>query len=144
MREVILRLASEHDPSLDRHLLALLLAEIEVIDELPLYLPEARDPKIQTVTSSLLERPSDSRSLEAWARELSLSPRTLIRRFQKETGMTFRQWRRQARLLVALEKLAAKEPVTSVAYDVGYDGLSAFIEAFREAFGVTPGQYFRD
>ncbi len=144
MREVILRIASEHDQRLDEHLFALLLAEIEVMDALPLYLPEPADPKIKVITSTLFCAPADDRTLEDWAAELNLSPRTLIRRFQAETGMTFRQWRRQARLLVALERLAAKEPVTSVAYDVGYEGLSAFIEAFREAFGVTPGQYFRD
>ncbi len=144
MREIIFRLVSEHDARQDQHLLALLLAEIEVIDELPLHLPEPHDSKVRTITSRLLDTPADARTLEDWAAELNLSPRTLIRRFQGETGMTFRQWRRQARLLMALECLAAKEPVTSVAYDVGYDGLSAFIEAFRHAFGVTPGQYFRE
>lgn len=143
MREVILRLASEHDERQDRHLIALLLAEIEVIDALPLHLPQPADPKIRMITSTLFSAPADSRTLEDWAVETNLSPRTLIRRFQAETGMTFRQWRRQARLLAALERLAAREPVTSVALDVGYDGLSAFIEAFRQAFGVTPGQYFR-
>lgn len=144
MREIIFRLASDHDARQDQHLLALLLAEIEVINVLPLHLPEPGDPKIKIITRTLYDAPADDRTLEDWAAELNLSPRTLIRRFQAETGMTFRQWRRQARLLVALERLAAKEPVTSVAYDVGYEGLSAFIEAFRQAFGVTPGQYFRD
>lgn len=144
MREVIFRLASDHDARQDPHLLALLFAEIAVIDELPLHLPEPRDPKIRGITRILFDAPADTRTLEEWAAELNLSPRTLIRRFQAETGMTFRQWRRQARLLVALELLAAGQPVTSVAYDVGYDGLSAFIEAFRQAFGVTPGQYFRE
>lgn len=144
MREIIFRLASGHDERQDPHLLALLLAEIEVIDELPLHLPEPHDPKIKIITHTLSGAPADTRTLEAWAAELHLSPRTLIRRFQAETGMTFRQWRRQARLLLALERLAANEPVTSVAYDVGYDGLSAFIEAFRQAYGVTPGKYFRE
>lgn len=144
MREIIFRLVSDHDARQDQHLLALLLAEIEVIDELPLHLPEPRDLKVRIITNRLLDTPADARTLEEWAAELNLSPRTLIRRFKGETGMTFRQWRRQARLLMALERLAAKEPVTTVAYDVGYDGLSAFIEAFRHAFGVTPGQYFRE
>ena len=143
MREVIVRIASDHDPRLDTSLLALLLAEIETIDALPLHLPEPADPRIQIVTNALLAQPADDRALEGWAAELGLSPRTLIRRFQAETGMTFRQWRRQARLLAALERLAAGEAVTSVAYGVGYDGLSAFVEAFRQAFGTTPGKYFR-
>jgi AraC-like DNA-binding protein len=31
-----------------------------------------------------------------------------------------------------------------VALDLGYSSVSAFIEAFRKAFGVTPYRYFRD
>ena len=55
--------------------------------------------------------------------------------------MTFRQWRRQARLLAALERLTAGEPVTSVAMAIGYESTSAFIAAFREGFGETPKRY---
>ncbi|WP_282606638.1 helix-turn-helix domain-containing protein [Pelagibius sp. Alg239-R121] len=143
MREIIIRMGSDRDRRQDQHLLALLLSEIETIDVLPLYLPEPGDLKVRRITRALLAKPADEHSLEDWAELLGISPRTLIRRFQAETGMTFRQWRRQARLLAALEYLAAGAPVTSVAYDVGYEGLSAFIEAFRQAFGMTPGQYFR-
>ncbi|NMC48764.1 MAG: helix-turn-helix transcriptional regulator [Desulfovibrio sp.] len=56
--------------------------------------------------------------------------------------MTFRIWRRQARLLAALRKLAAGEPVTAVALDLGYESQSAFIAMFKRALGVTPGRYF--
>lgn len=142
IREVILRIASDHDPSLDAALLSLLLAEIQAIDVLPLHLPEPSDSNVRSITTALLADPADDRGLDDWASLLGLSPRTLIRRFQSETGMTFRQWRRQARMLAALELLAAGEPVTKVAFDVGYDGLSAFVEAFRQTFGTTPGKYF--
>lgn len=143
VREVILRIASGHDPRLDAALLTLLLAEIEAIDVLPLYLPEPADSDLRRITGALLSDPADGRGLEDWATVLGLSPRSLIRRFQAGTGMTFRQWRRQARLLAALEHLAAGMPVTKVAYEVGYEGLSAFVEAFRQTFGVTPGKYFQ-
>jgi AraC-like DNA-binding protein len=56
--------------------------------------------------------------------------------------MTFRQWQRQARLLAALVKLAQREPVTTIALDLGYDSPSAFIHAFRQALGTTPRRYF--
>ena len=42
---------------------------------------------------------------------------------------------------VALESLAAGQPVTAVALDAGYGNTSAFIALFRQVFGVTPGQY---
>ena len=57
--------------------------------------------------------------------------------------MSFGAWRRQLRLLRALERLAAGEPVTTVALALGYDSTSAFIAMFRRNLGRTPGSYFR-
>jgi len=74
--------------------------------------------------------------------EVGASVRTLSRLFVADTGMTFRQWQRQARLLAALVRLAQREPVTRVALDLGYDSPSAFIHAFRRALGTTPRRYF--
>ena len=56
--------------------------------------------------------------------------------------MTLGRWRRRLRLVEALRLLAAGEPVTRVALDVGYATPSAFIEAFRRELGRTPGRYF--
>jgi AraC-like DNA-binding protein len=44
--------------------------------------------------------------------------------------------------LRALERLAAGDPVTTVALDLGYDSPSAFITMFRSRLGATPGRYF--
>ena len=55
----------------------------------------------------------------------------------------FRRWRQQARLLHALERLAAGDSVTTTALEVGFNGTSAFIAMFRRALGRTPGSYFR-
>ncbi|KAF1053892.1 MAG: HTH-type transcriptional regulator NimR [Burkholderia gladioli] len=55
--------------------------------------------------------------------------------------MSFAQWRRQARVLRALERLATGAPVTAIAFELGYDNVSAFIEMFRRTLGVTPGRY---
>jgi AraC-like DNA-binding protein len=44
--------------------------------------------------------------------------------------------------LEALRRLASREPVTTVALDLGYDSPSAFIAMFKRALGLTPGQYF--
>ena len=142
MREIIVRFATSPDPKGREHLVAVLLSEIEVIDTLPLVLPQPRDARLRRLSDALSADPADPRPLKAWAEDVALSERTLIRRFAAETGMTFREWRRQARLLSSLERLAAGESVTTVAFAVGYNSVSAFIEAFRESFGQTPGRYF--
>ena len=142
MRELIIRVAEKDCRGQQAHILALLLSEIEHIDTIPVSLPEPLDENLKRMTATLLEHPDDKRTLESWASSLGMSKRSLIRRFQKQTGFTFRQWRQQARLLSALEGLAMGRGVTAVALDVGYENPSAFIAVFHEAFGVTPGKYF--
>ncbi|HMV40724.1 MAG TPA: helix-turn-helix domain-containing protein, partial [Plasticicumulans sp.] len=58
------------------------------------------------------------------------------------TGLSFADWRRRLRLLLALGALEAGRSVTAVALDSGYDSLSAFIAAFRNEFGTTPKALF--
>jgi AraC-like DNA-binding protein len=141
LREVVVRLAERPEACANPHLHALLFEELADTAELPLALPEPQDPRLRRMTQALADCPDDRRTVAAWARALGLSERNLIRRFAHETGMTVRAWRRQARLLAALEALAAGRPVTSVAAEVGYDSPSAFVAAFHASLGETPGRY---
>lgn len=106
-----------------------------------LHLPMPRDRRLRAVTDRLIARPADARPLADWARTAGASVRTLARLFVMETGLSFRAWRQQLRLQEALARLALGEPVTGVAFAVGYDSPSAFIAMFRRALGWTPGQY---
>jgi len=81
-------------------------------------------------------------TVEAAARQVGLSTRALERRFLAETGMPIARWSRQARLLQALRQLAEGASVKAVAHAAGYAADSAFVAAFRNSFGVTPGRYF--
>ncbi len=94
-------------------LVGLLLEEIRAAPLAPLHLPEPLDPRLKRITAALGADPGDPRTLAAWGKVVGASVRTLSRRFLAETGMTFRQWQRQARLLAALVRLAQREPVTS-------------------------------
>ncbi len=76
------------------------------------------------------------------ARAVGLSTRALERRFLAETGLPIARWSRQARLLQALRRLAGGASVKAAAHAAGYRTDSAFVAAFRESFGVTPGRYF--
>lgn len=143
LRELVL--ASVEAPGPERRrgqLAALILSELAVATVAPLHLPEPSDPRVRRITEALRADPGDPRTLAAWSHQVGASTRTLSRLFLAETGMTFRQWQRQARLLAALVKLARREPVTAIALDLGYDSPSAFIHAFRRALGTTPGAYF--
>lgn len=124
-------------------LMAVLIDQLDVLDHAPLHLPWPEDARLKRIAERLAADPALDTSLEDWSRTAGASARTLARLFVKETGLTFGAWRQQARLLKALELLAAGQPVTATALDLGYDSTSAFIAMFRRAMGVPPGQYFR-
>ena len=78
-----------------------------------------------------------------WGQQLGVDEKTIQRLFRKETGMTFGQWRQQARLMQALERIALGERIIDVAGTLGYDSPSAFASMFKRQFGITPSQFFK-
>lgn len=133
---------SEHLDEEQARVTAVLLDEIRRAPHEPLYLPMPLDRRLLRVAHAVLEQPDDSRALEDWAARAGLSARSLSRLFRAETALSFAQWRQQARLSRALERLAEGEPVTAVAEHLGYASTSAFIAMFRRAFGQSPARYF--
>ena len=146
LKELILR-AADLPQSYDlggyqERIMTLVLDEIRKLPVMPLHLPEPSDPRLKEIAEGIKQNPADRRTLMEWGKEVGASSRTLARLFLADTGMTFRHWQRQARLLDGLVRLAGRQPVTEVALELGYETPSAFIAMFRRALGVTPGQYF--
>jgi AraC-like DNA-binding protein len=143
LREVIRALSDDPAPhgSHRHHLEQVALHQLRRVEALPLRLPAPSDPRLVDLTRLLAADPADPRSLRELGRAVGAAERTLSRLFREQTGITFPQWRGQLRLHHALKLLATGAPVTRVAADCGYRSPSAFIEAFRLAFGTTPGRY---
>jgi AraC-like DNA-binding protein len=127
-----------------------LLREIIVAltrDDGPPYTAAARE-NMERVALDQLRRvgqlPARLPTLADLGREVGASERTLSRLFRQEAGMSFPQWRTQLRLQRALVLLAEGATVTSAALACGWSNPSAFIEAFRRAFGATPGRFYAD
>lgn len=146
LRELVLRAVERrvlrNIEQSDSFLIGLIREEIREAPSVPLLLPRPSDPRLRRVTEALETDLADDRPLAAWARAVGASARTLARLFIKETGLSFAEWRRQARLVASLERLAEGVPIKSVAAGVGYTP-SAFVTMFQRALGTTPGRYFR-
>jgi AraC-like DNA-binding protein len=145
LRELIVR-ATELPVQYDEkgaagHVVALILAELQGLQTLSLQLPMPRDSRLRSLCQALIEQPGDQRPLAAWARTLNSSARTLARRFQSETGLSFGAWRQQARVLEAMGRLGSGEAVTQVALDLGYESVSAFSAMFHRATGASPSRF---
>lgn len=124
-------------------LVRVLLDQLKAAPSSSLHLPVPETGPIQQIAEHLKADPADSSTLEDWADRLGTTTRTLARNFKKQTDMTFGQWRQQARLLEALSRLAANQPIAHIAQDLGYSSQSAFSAMFKKALGVTPGQFFK-
>lgn len=122
------------------HLSELALDEIARATPLPLGLPMPRDPRLCRVVTILAERPDDPTGLDGLASLAGASPRTLARLFRAETGLSFRQWRQQARMTEALRALTTGATPARAAAIAGYASQSAFGAAFRTLFGKTPAE----
>ena len=71
-------------------------------------------------------------------RSRGLSPERVRRWFKRHHGMTFQAYSRARRLGAALGQVQVGDRVSRAAFEVGYDSLSGFQEAFRRYFGDTP------
>lgn len=120
---------------------AVVLDMLHPLPALPIDVPTPVDERVRVVADALLADPSDSRSLDAHARSIGVSRRTLTRLFVQDTGLSFDRWRTHMRLRAALPLLAEGRPVSHAARTVGYATPSAFLAAFRRTVGTSPGRY---
>lgn len=124
--------------------LAALAAEWAVQDAYPFHLPAARSDELRRATEHALARLGDPLAIEDLARAAGVSTRTLARRFADEMQTSFRGWLHTARMLRAMDLLAAPEArVTEVALEVGFESLSAFSSSFSAFVGENPRDYRR-
>ncbi|RUE08070.1 AraC family transcriptional regulator [Pseudomonas aeruginosa] len=142
MRTLFIAPQARHDLPQDCRVMELILDELRVLPILALHVPQPVDPQLAALCRSLRAEPAADWSLGDAARRLGVSPRTLTRAFQRETGLSFVQWLRRMRLLASLDALAAGHSILEVALDLGYDSQSAFSAMFRRTLGVSPSLYF--
>ncbi|MGY0498479.1 AraC family transcriptional regulator [Nocardia sp. FBN12] len=120
---------------------AVVLDLLQPLPATPIDVPRPVDERVRAVADALLDNPADQRSLEAHARTIGVSRRTLTRLFVQDTGMSFDRWRTHARIQASLPLLADGQPVFRVAHTVGYATASAFLAAFRRTVGTSPRRY---
>ncbi len=126
--------------SAEARLVAVLLDQLRTLPEVGFSLPLPRHPGLLALCNGLIAQPDQPQTLGQWALQLGCSEKTLMRLFQRETGLSFRNWRQRMRLLSSLALLEAGESVTEAALGCGYESTSAYIAAFRQLFGATPGE----
>jgi AraC-like DNA-binding protein len=123
------------------HALATVCSELAASPD-AFWLPCAQSPELNQALAYTLAHLSDTPTFAAVAKAVHVSERTLARRFLTETGMTWSQFTHRARMIRAMELLAAPEATVIEVIDaVGFASVSAFHHAFRAFTGETPSRY---
>ncbi|MGH9482582.1 MAG: helix-turn-helix domain-containing protein [Terriglobales bacterium] len=91
----------------------------------------------------MLDRLDRPYPLAAACAAAGIGLRTLERIFARELGADPATWRRQARLVKAVEQLAAGASVKQAAAAVGYQRSNPLVELFRSTLGATPKKWAR-
>ncbi len=150
MREMVIgamrwQIGAPLDAVGDAYFQALALLSREWIErEAPLSLPSSDDPALRAAMEHTRTQLATA-SIASASAAANLSERSLRRRFQTGTGMSWEDYRRRARLLVAVERIATtRAPISNIAFDLGYENQSAFAKAFRSLLGINPSEFRRN
>lgn len=80
-------------------------------------------------------------SIDALAQQVNLSPYYLIRSFRQQVGCPPHHYQRHWQLKQVKHALRAGQPLATIATEQGFYDQSHLNRAFKQTFGVTPGQY---
>lgn len=99
-------------------------------------------PFVQKCESIVHEHLSDdSFTADDFSREIGMSRMQVHRKLKAMTDLSTTAFIRHHRLIVAKSLLEKGEPVSQVAYAVGFSSLSYFSKVFKEHYGILPSEH---
>ena len=106
-------------------------------------LPSAHDERrITDALRRIEDEAQEPLTLAALAHEAAMSPCHFLRSFRRVVGMTPHQFLLHTRLRRAAVRLCrSEEPVSAIAFDLGFGDLSTFNRRFRRVMGESPSAY---
>ena len=100
---------------------------------------------VDEIEECILSGDDEALVLKRLAQRLGYSEYHLSRKFRECSGMLFRDYLRYRRLAFALREVRdTQDGFLDIAVRYGFSSQEAFTRAFREAYGLTPGEYRRN
>lgn len=100
--------------------------------------------QVLLLTSYIRQHYQEDLSLRRFAEENYLSASHLSHLMRKEIGVSFTEYLKMIRLQHAMRLLAQGKSVTEISISTGFVNTNAFIKAFRDVYGMTPGKYKKE
>ena len=97
---------------------------------------------VEEIDECIKKRDDETVTLSRLAEKLGYSEFYISRKFREISGMSFRDYLRQRTLAFALKEVRdTSRGLLDIALDYGFSSHEAFSRSFKEAYGVTPGEY---
>lgn len=117
-----------------------LLVQLGRISPAPQREEQHFDPKIRQTLSYINENLNRELAVDELADRVYLSRYHFMRLFKAQTGNTVHAYVQQKRLLYAARLIREGEAAGEAAAAAGFSDYSVFYRAFRQSFGISPGQ----
>ncbi len=109
---------------------------------LPFALPTTTNLRMQEILRYIQDHLGERLTLESVSKKFNFSERTFSRSFQATLGISFFQYLKMARIIRAMEMLLRTEKtVSEIAFDTGYDSISAFSNTFYGLSAMRPSAF---
>lgn len=123
-----------------QHLLQVLFDQLKTAPAYEHYLPQTNHVLLQPLLQQLASPALFHKSLQQLLRDSSISERHLLRLSQQELQLSLSEWRNRAKILYAITQIRQGKTVKKLAYELGYQHSSSFIEFFKRYTEQTPAQ----
>ncbi|QWA09838.1 AraC family transcriptional regulator [Sodalis ligni] len=143
------------DPQLGGSLVAQQLAYILLVKALRLYLQSEAtrgvgwlfalaDPQMRAAIACMHNDPGHPWKIQELAHHVGMSRTVFAQRFKERVGMTTMEYLTHWRILLASDRLqTSDDPVSKIAWSIGYGTESAFGKAFKRVLGYSPREHRR-
>lgn len=123
-----------------RHLLQVLVDQLKAAPAYEHYLPQSNHVSLKPLLQQLSNPKLFHKSLQQLLSTASMSERHLLRLSQQELQLSLSEWRNRAKILYAITQIRQGKTVKKLAYELGYQHSSSFIEFFKRYTEQTPAQ----
>jgi len=143
------------DPQPGGSLIAQQLAYMMLVQALRLHLQDEAssgvgwlfalaDPQMKAAITCMHDEPGHPWTIQELADRAGMSRTVFALRFKKRVGMTPMEYLTNWRMQLAGERLATSDdPVSRIAWSIGYETESAFGKAFKRVLGYSPSEHRR-
>lgn len=109
---------------------------------LPFIVPTTQNERVRPIIDYISDNIAQPLTLAEVSSRFNMSERSLSRLFQAELSISFLQYLKQRRIIKSTElMLHTGANLTQIAYETGYQSLSAFSATFQQIMHMRPSEF---